>query len=75
MTDVVATVCWLGRRVRERASGRIGKVTADLPEDDLIAVFFGLGAWNTYTPNAWSKANLFEVIGDADDRHIPATGE
>ena len=64
---------WLGRRVLEKASGRIGKVTADLeiPCHDVLAVFFGPGQWNSYQPCAWSKANLFEVIDDADDRDIP----
>jgi hypothetical protein len=55
---------WRGRWVRDKRTGRIGKVTADLPDPDidLLAVFFGPGTWNRYEPNAWSKEHLFELV-------------
>ena len=55
---------WLGRYVRERSSGRIGKVTADLVEGeyDLLGVWFGPREWHRYEPNQWSKDHLFEVL-------------
>lgn len=57
--------CWLGRRVRDVKSGQIGIVTGDLQEpDDMIAVDFGLGQWNSYVPNQWSKDHLFELLPD-----------
>lgn len=60
---------WLGRRVRDKRTGAIGKVTADLTEPgyDLLAVLFGSGQWNRYEPNAWSKEHLFELIEDEVD--------
>lgn len=59
---------WLGKTVRERATGRVGVVTADLPapeyDDDVLAVYYGPDAWHTHTPNAYAKAELFEVVED-----------
>lgn len=60
---------WLGTHVRERATGRVGIVTADLPDadHDVLAVYFGPGRWNTYVPNQWSKAHIFDRIADSDE--------
>jgi hypothetical protein len=57
---------WLGRRVRDKYTGAIGKVTADLPDPDhdVLAVYFGPGQWNSYHPNTWSKEQLFELIDE-----------
>ena len=61
---VCLTPNWLDRYVRERRTGRVGKVTADLQEGeyDLLAVWFGPGQWNRYEPNEWSKAYLFDLL-------------
>lgn len=56
--------CWLGRCVRDKRSGLLGTVTADLPEPehDALAVEFGPGQWHSYHPNLWSKEHLFELV-------------
>lgn len=55
---------WRGKWVRDRRTGLIGKVTADLPDADcdLLAVYFGPGQWNRYEPNVWSKEHLFDLV-------------
>lgn len=61
---------WLRRRVRLKATGRVGTVTADLSnaDADVLAVWFGPGEWNVYRPNAHAKAELFELVdGDEAD--------
>lgn len=68
MSAIDGVTNWAGFWVRDRRTGAVGKVTADLPdaEFDLIAVYFGPGQWNTYKPCAWSKEQLFELISDDD---------
>lgn len=63
MSDV-----WLGKLVRDKRDGDVGRVTADLPDEgyDVLAVFFRDGKWVTHQPNQWAKDNIFELVNEED---------